>query len=45
MIVLVGMVLLVCIFMWTKWRITRLEGLILIIIGLARWFYSFYFGT
>ncbi len=45
MLVLVGMVLLVCIFMWTKWRITRLEGLILIIIGLARWFYSFYFGT
>ncbi|MBS3777461.1 MAG: calcium/sodium antiporter [Bacteroidales bacterium] len=45
MLVLVGMVLLVCIFMWTRWRISRLEGLILIIIGLARWFYSFYFGT
>jgi cation:H+ antiporter len=45
MLVLIGMVLLVIVFMWTQRRITRIEGLILIIVGLARWFYSFYFGT
>ncbi|HKL38412.1 MAG TPA: hypothetical protein VJ876_05905, partial [Bacteroidales bacterium] len=45
LLVLIGMVALVIIFMRTKWKLTRLEGLILIIIGLLRWFYSFYLGT
>jgi cation:H+ antiporter len=45
LIVLIGMVLLVIIFMRSKWKITRWEGAVLILIGLLRWFYSFYFGT
>lgn len=45
MLVLIGMVLLVIIFMRTKWKISRLEGLILIIVALARWFYTFYTGA
>jgi cation:H+ antiporter len=45
LIVLIGMVVLVIIFMRTKWRISGWEGAVLILIGLLRWFYSFYFGT
>jgi cation:H+ antiporter len=45
LLVLIGMVALVIIFMRTKWKLTRVEGLILIVIGLLRWFYSFYMGT
>ncbi len=45
LIVLIGMVLLVIIFMRTRWKISRWEGAVLIVIGLLRWFYSFYFGT
>jgi len=45
LLVLIGMVALVIIFMRTKWKLTRVEGLILIVIGLLRWFYSFYLGT
>jgi cation:H+ antiporter len=45
LIVLIGMVLLVIIFMRTRWKISRWEGAVLVIIGLLRWFYSFYFGT
>ncbi len=45
LIVLVGMVILVIVFMRTNWKISGWEGAVLIIIGLLRWFYSFYFGT
>ena len=45
LLVLIGMVVLVIIFMRTKWKISGWEGAVLIIIGLLRWFYSFYFGT
>lgn len=45
LLVLIGMVALVIIFMRTNWKLTRVEGLILIVIGLLRWFYSFYMGT
>ncbi|MFC2137785.1 sodium:calcium antiporter [Bacteroidota bacterium] len=41
LIVLVAMVILVLIFMRTGWRLSRREGIILVVIGLARWFYSF----
>jgi cation:H+ antiporter len=45
LLVLIGMVALVIIFMRTNWKLTRVEGIILIIIGLLRWFYSFYTGA
>ena len=45
LLVLIGMVILVIIFMRTKWKISGWEGAVLILIGLLRWFYSFYFGT
>ena len=45
LLVLIGMVALVIIFMRTNWKLTRVEGIILILIGLLRWFYSFYLGT
>ncbi|MFQ5603647.1 MAG: sodium:calcium antiporter [bacterium] len=41
LVVLVLMVLVVLVFMRTKWIISRKEGIILVIIGLARWIYSF----
>lgn len=45
LIVLIGMVLLVIIFMRTKWKISFWEGAVLVLIGVLRWFYSFYFGS
>jgi len=45
LIVLIGMVLLVIIFMRSKWRISKWEGAVLILIGLLRWLYSFYFAS
>jgi cation:H+ antiporter len=45
LLVLIGMVALVIVFMRTHWKLSRLEGIILIVIGLLRWFYSFYLGT
>lgn len=41
MLLLVGMVLLVIVFMRTNWKIGRLEGIILVLIGLSRWVFSF----
>jgi cation:H+ antiporter len=38
---LVGMVLLVLVFMRLNWRIGRVEGIILFLVALARWVYSF----
>lgn len=44
LLVLIGMVLLVIIFMRHKWKITRWEGAILIMIGLVRWYFTFFPG-
>ena len=44
LILLVAMVLLVLIFLRTRWRLTRREGILLVLIGMARWFYSFAFS-
>lgn len=41
MLMLVGMVVLVIVFMRTNWKIGRLEGIILVLIGLSRWVFSF----
>jgi cation:H+ antiporter len=41
MLLLIGMVLLVIVFMRTNWKIGRLEGIILVLIGLSRWVFSF----
>ena len=41
LVVLGMMVVLVLIFMRTGWRITRNEGIVLVLIGLVRWAYSF----
>ena len=41
MVILVAMVCLVIFFMRTGWRISRLEGSILVIINLARWIADF----
>jgi cation:H+ antiporter len=41
MLLLVGMVMLVIVFMRTNWKIGRLEGAILVLIGLSRWIFSF----
>ncbi len=41
MLLLVGMVMLVIVFMRTNWKIGRLEGIILVLIGLSRWVFSF----
>ncbi|MFO7862598.1 MAG: calcium/sodium antiporter [Salinivirgaceae bacterium] len=38
---LVGMVMLVLVFMRLNWRIGRVEGIILFLVALARWVYSF----
>lgn len=44
LILLAAMVLLVLLFLRTRWRLSRQEGIILVLIGLARWIYSFAFG-
>jgi len=44
LILLTAMVLLVLFFIRTRWRITRREGIILVLIGMARWIYSFAFS-
>lgn len=41
MIMLVLMVILVVIFMRTGWKLTRFQGLILVVINLVRWIYDF----
>jgi len=41
LLLLVAMVALVIIFMRTGWKISRREGIILVLIGLSRWVYSF----
>lgn len=41
MLLLVGMVVTVLVFMRSKWRISRVEGVVLFLIALARWVYSF----
>jgi cation:H+ antiporter len=41
LVMLILMVLLALVFMRTGWRISRAEGLILVIIGMSRWAYSF----
>ena len=41
MLLLVGTVLLVIVFMRTNWKIGRLEGIILVLLGLSRWVFSF----
>lgn len=41
MLALIFMVILVMIFMRTGWRLTRWEGVVLVLIGLGRWLYSF----
>ncbi len=43
LLLLVAMVVLVIIFMRKGWRISRGEGIILVLIGLSRWVYSFVF--
>ena len=40
--VLVGMVLLVVVFMRTGWRVSRAEGVLLIVLNLIRWFFDFW---
>jgi cation:H+ antiporter len=44
LVLLAAMVLLVLIFLRTHWRLSRREGIILVLIGLARWVYSFAFS-
>jgi cation:H+ antiporter len=44
LILLAAMVLLVLLFLRTRWRLSRREGIILVFIGMARWIYSFAFG-
>lgn len=41
LVILVMMVALVLVFMRTRWVISRKEGIILVLIGLSRWVYSF----
>jgi len=41
LLALVFMVVVVLVFMRTGWRITRWEGIVLVLIGMARWLYSF----
>jgi len=42
LILLIVMVLLTLIFMRTGWRVSRREGILLILLGLGRWIYSFW---
>jgi cation:H+ antiporter len=44
LILLASMVLLVLLFLKTRWRLTRREGIILVLISLGRWIYSFAFS-
>lgn len=44
LVLLAAMVFLVLIFLRTHWRLSRREGIILVLIGLARWIYSFAFS-
>lgn len=41
LVLLVVMVSLVLLFLRTHWRLSRREGIILVLIGIARWIYSF----
>jgi cation:H+ antiporter len=41
MLVLIAMILLVLLFIRTKWTLSRWEGGVLILLGLVRWGYSF----
>ncbi len=41
MLALVFMVVVVLVFMRTGWRLSRWEGVVLVLIGLGRWLYSF----
>lgn len=41
MLLLVAMVFIVIVFMRTNWKIGRLEGILLFLIGLGRWIFSF----
>ncbi|MCK4579683.1 MAG: calcium/sodium antiporter [Candidatus Marinimicrobia bacterium] len=41
LLMLVGMVVLVLIFMRSGWEVSRREGMVLVILGLARWIYSY----
>ena len=41
LIMLFAMVLIVVVILRTRWRVSRLEGIILILIGLAFWIYDF----
>ena len=41
LILLASMVILVLIFLRTRWRLTRREGIILVLISVGRWIYSF----
>ncbi len=41
MYMLMAMVILVVIFMRTNWKVSRLQGAILVVINLVRWFYDF----
>ncbi|MFC4720942.1 sodium:calcium antiporter [Geojedonia litorea] len=43
LVLLFFMVILALVFMRTGWKITRLEGILLVLIGLSRWIYSFMF--
>ncbi len=43
LVLLFFMVVLALVFMRTGWKITRTEGIILVLIGLSRWIYSFMF--
>jgi cation:H+ antiporter len=41
MLLLVAMVFIVLVFMRTNWKIGRIEGILLFLIGLSRWIFSF----
>nr|WP_319401283.1 calcium/sodium antiporter [uncultured Carboxylicivirga sp.] len=44
LILLIGMIVLTLLFLRTRWRLTRWEGGILLLIGAIRWYYSFTAG-
>jgi len=41
LLMLSGMVLIVIIFLRTGWRLSRTEGIILVVIGVLRWIFDF----
>lgn len=41
MLLLVAMVVITIFFIRTKWKISRIEGVILVLLGLSRWIFSF----